>query len=66
MKKCTWKDCNKEAKIPQILTDGNIWANLCEEHNKQLEDDIEQMKVKELVRDWILAQGGAKAAAARM
>ena len=64
--KCTWKDCMKEGIHPQRSNDGSIWAILCDEHNRQIDEDIEQLRAKELVRDWILAQGGAKKAAERM
>jgi len=59
--KCTWKDCRKEAKHPQVGKTGVEWANLCNEHNKELDEDISALfSPKKVLKDWVLAHGGAK------
>lgn len=70
MPQCTWKDCASEAKHPQIASDQQQWANLCDEHNSELEMGIlqtgETRDVRSLMSAWVKAQGGAKKAAERM
>ena len=66
MTKCTWKNCTEEAKHPQIATGGEVWGNLCDKHHQELEDAIEKLDPKTLLRAWVLAQGGAEAATKRM
>lgn len=61
---CTWKDCAEAAVVPQVDADGAVWANLCPDHNKQLDDAIGG-DIKLTLKYWILAQGGAAAAAKR-
>lgn len=63
---CTWVDCSKEATVPQIAKDGDQWANLCVEHDAEIDKALVSMDVKVVLRNWLRAQGGAKAAAARM
>ena len=61
MDKCTWKDCDKEAKHKQVRDDGiSIWAHLCEDHHKELEKALCQLTPKAVLRAWVLASGGAK------
>ena len=62
---CTWVDCTEKAEFPQKANDGSIWARLCPEHHKMLDDAL-GVDVKKTLSYWIKAQGGAKAAAARM
>lgn len=57
-KKCTWVDCDEVAEHPQIGDSGNMWANLCSTHNKELEDNL--LDAKGILRCWIKASGGAK------
>lgn len=57
---CTWKDCNGEASHPQHDRDGRQWANLCDEHHKELDDACLALDVKKMMRAWVLASGGAK------
>jgi hypothetical protein len=68
--RCTWNEkderCDKEAKFPQIATDGEVWANLCEEHNAQLEQAIELLDARKLLSSWVKAGGGPKKMASRM
>lgn len=68
--RCTWVKqdvaCTSEATHPQVGKDGSQWAHLCEEHDKKLNDAVGSGDVKKLMAAYIQAQGGAKAAAARM
>jgi len=56
---CTWKDCNKKGKFSQLDKNGNEWANLCEEHNRELDESI-GLDFKKMLSSWIKASGGAK------
>lgn len=64
--KCTWENCNEKATFEEKRSDGSIWADLCDVHHKELEDAIEQLDVKKLLRAWIQALGGPKEAAMTM
>ncbi len=65
--KCTWKNCKNDAIYSQVAKDGEVWANLCEEHHNLLEECISDIEnPKKLLGAWIKAQGGAKRAAGRM
>lgn len=59
--KCTWKDCQREAECPQKDKTGKEWANLCKEHDKEIEDVFksEKFDVKKVLKCWVLASGGA-------
>lgn len=59
---CTWKGCDQPGSVPQVGKDGRRWACLCAAHDAQLLADV-QAGVPKAVRAWILAQGGAEAAA---
>lgn len=63
---CTWVDCKADGTKPQVGSDGSQWAKLCEEHDQKLEAAIATGDVKKWMGAYIKAQGGAKAAAARM
>lgn len=63
---CTWKDCVEPATKPQIAGDGKVWENLCDAHAAELDAPIDDLNVPKMLRAWILAQGGAQAAAERM
>jgi hypothetical protein len=67
---CSWasKDvqCQHEGVVSQRARDGEQWAELCEEHDRQLTAAIESGDAKKLMGAYIKAQGGAKKAAARM
>ena len=71
MKRCTWVDppddrrCENAASHPQTAQDGSVWANLCVAHHNELESVLGK-DAKLTLRNWIRAQGGAKAAAKRM
>jgi hypothetical protein len=62
---CTWQDCTRDGTREQIAQDGAVWAVLCEQHHKELDDAIGSMNPPVLMRAWVRAQGGAKKAAAR-
>jgi hypothetical protein len=64
MSQCTWVDCNNEATAPQVGKDGNQWANLCEEHTKEMDDNL--MDAKGVLRCWVRAQGGAQGMVGKM
>ena len=57
---CTWKDCGKEATTPQISKDGSQWANLCDEHEKIVSEGYASLNPKLILKNWVLAHGGAK------
>lgn len=68
--RCTWVDppdshCEEVASHPQTGKDGVAWANLCDAHHKVIEDAF-GVDARATLRYWIRAQGGTKAAAARM
>ncbi len=64
--KCTWKDCEKDAKVPQYDKDKKEWANLCQKHHDEIEDCIKNFNPKKMLGCWVKAQGGAKKAANRI
>ena len=66
MNKCTWKECEQTATREQRGNDGSKWADLCEQHHVELDEAVGSMDGKKLLKAYILAQGGAKAAAERM
>jgi hypothetical protein len=62
---CTWEDCTEHATKPRIAQDGSKWADLCDQHDRQIQTAIDTGSVS-LLSFWVKAQGGAKAAARRM
>lgn len=70
MANCTWANCNQLALHPQIARDGEQWADLCDEHNKEIDKSIDDAisggDVKAILSGWIKAQGGSKKATQRM
>jgi hypothetical protein len=63
---CTWKGCSRKAAHRQIAQDGDKWANLCEQHNTQLEEAITGGEAKTLLHCWTMAGGGPEKMAARL
>lgn len=60
---CTWKGCSNKATTPQIDSNGNEWANLCDDHHRLLDETLgDPKKIKLMLSYWVKAQGGAKAA----
>ena len=57
---CTWKDCNQYASSPQKDRNGKVWANLCIDHNKEIEGVLASPQPQSIMRVWVLATGGAK------
>lgn len=67
MEQCTWKGCQATAIRLLLDRDGKRWANLCEAHHKEYEGSfVAGPKALLWLRCWVLAQGGAEAAAKRM
>ena len=64
--KCTWTNCTNEASVPQLSKDGTQWANLCPEHNNELDESMTNPDVRIMLRCYIQAQGGPSKAAERM
>lgn len=62
---CTWEGCTANATKPQTSNDGSHWANLCDAH-AEIVDGMFDLGPAAIMSTWIRAQGGAKAAAARM
>jgi hypothetical protein len=65
---CTWVDCEKEATTLIKEKDGKDYANLCDEHNKELNDSINKnpFNAAKMLQCWIKAGGGAKKMSERM
>lgn len=63
---CTWEGCTQTAKHESRSTTGEKWADLCDEHEHQLSASLTSGGPGSILSSWIKAQGGAKAAAARM
>lgn len=65
---CTWEDCPNGGEFKQIATDGEVWAILCKDHNRFMDDGLTgpEFSPKQVMSNWIKAQGGAKKAAKRM
>lgn len=66
MKTCTWVGCRSEAVIEIETKDGDVWANLCSEHNAELDRSVMSFSPPKMISAWIKAKGGAEAAAAAM
>lgn len=64
MTKCTWKECEKESVTERKRDNGQVWANLCYEHDKQLNDALinigKEGGTKNLLRCWVLSRGGTE------
>lgn len=63
---CKWEGCGAPATFAETDKQGAIWTRLCIAHHNQLEATIAAGKAPQIMSVWIKAQGGAKAAAARM
>lgn len=67
---CTWRDCTMAANHPQVDSDGEVWANLCDDHKAEFEMATtptgDTFNPQAVLSAWIKAQGGAKKAARRM
>jgi hypothetical protein len=62
---CTWENCQEEAKHKQVGQAGNVWADLCDAHDKQLKEDLKG-PIPMVLAAWVKAQGGSKKAAENM
>jgi hypothetical protein len=79
-RRCTWQDppdrrCPNEATKPQVGTTGEQWADLCEHHAVELDASIACVNaqdykpvrdIRNMMRCWVSAGGGAKKMAKRM
>jgi hypothetical protein len=54
------------ASVPEIANDGKQWANLCVEHDAEMNQSIVAGDVRKLLSDWVKARRGAKKAATCM
>lgn len=63
--KCTWVGCDSDGIHELGDRNGQKWAILCESHNDEMDRAVNSPQVGDIVRAWVRAQGGAKAAAAR-
>lgn len=69
---CTWQDpperrCERLAAIDHIEQDGEVWARLCKEHDKELVDSqSDPINVPLMLRCWVRAGGGHQKMAARL
>ena len=73
IKKCTWLRCNNDAKHKMKAKDGEIWAELCQEHyelhDKDLMDVVsntDKESIKKMLSNWVKAQGGSKKVSERI
>lgn len=64
--RCTWRDCQRPATKPQIGGGGETWANLCGEHDAEINAAIDATDPKALLRCWALAHGSKERFAKRM
>lgn len=55
---CTWEGCGQQATVESRDSAGEIWADLCAAHEKQLCDAAAGNSTPALIRVWIKAQGG--------
>lgn len=62
----TWKDCNDLADHVERDNNNKIWCYLCNKHHQELEIGLDKLDTRIVLRNWILAQGGAKSATDRM
>ncbi len=70
MSQCTWKGkdqdrCAADATQPQIGSDNQQWANLCDAHAERMNNLVEKGP-REMLGCWIAAGGGPKKMAERM
>lgn len=67
---CTWVDCQSKAERPQVSKDGEMWANLCVDHDNKFAADTDiaapTYDVKRMLSSWVKAGGGAEKMAKRM
>jgi hypothetical protein len=68
---CTWVDppevrCSSAATHAELSNDKTPWAHTCDIHHAMIEDGIVNFTPQKMLRNWVRAQGGHKAAAARM
>jgi hypothetical protein len=54
---CTWLDCQSEATVPQIRKDGSRWANLCGQHDRELNQAVSDSDARNLLYGWVKALG---------
>lgn len=66
MTRCTWDGCADEAKHDKRAKDGAVWARLCDEHDARFNAAAGSQEPGKILAVWVKAQGGAKAATARM
>lgn len=64
--RCTWYNCREGAVHQEVDRDGSPWAALCQFHHDKLEAACRNKEMGKVLGIWVLAQGGPKAAAARM
>lgn len=63
--RCTWRDCQRPATKPKI-GGGGTWANLCGEHDAEINAAIDACDARALTRCWALAHGSKEKFVARM
>jgi hypothetical protein len=63
---CKWEGCTAPATFAEADKQGKPWTRLCIAHHNQLEQTLAAGKAPAIMAVWIKAQGGPKAAAARM
>jgi len=64
MPKCTWKGCINEGIHEIKAKDGEVWATLCDTHKEKMDSCVEDPR--KILSAWVLANGGAQAAAKRI
>lgn len=52
---CTWDQCPKLAEHPQLSRNGEEWANLCDEHHRQLEEALGTLDARRTLGAWAKA-----------
>lgn len=66
MPRCTWVDCTEPAAHPQHDKGGQVWADLCDEHDTVLSLAVNTGNVPMILCSWVRAKGGAEKCAANL
>lgn len=66
---CTWESCLLEPEYEELDKQGQVWAELCQQHHCELNEAIRDWASdggpKVVMKAYIKAQGGSKKAADR-
>jgi hypothetical protein len=60
---CYWKGCAGNGSAELRDKNGDVWTRLCAVHVKELDEAIQSLSPRRVMRAWVLAHGGAAKAA---